>query len=1848
MHVGNDSITSDAIVIDIQAPTITLGANSDSNYAQIREVSITLEDNSSGLADGISINYGWSTSNSVAPVEYAAAVPEYDVGDLSAAFTALGADLDGDYYLWVVPTTFADVVGNTNSTTIVSTGTFKFDNDTITEPTISFESNVVTNGLIFGFDGKNNTGNGYSSSTSTWNNYGSSNTNGTINGPTWGDGYIEFDGVDDEVIINEYVTLTTFTTEAIVSINSYDSVNEYEILSNVQNGGMGLLMEYGKLGVSIYVNGSYTTILNDYAIELGQIYIVSGTYDGSTLKLYIDGILVKSASVSGTVGTPTGNTVFAIGCNPNASSCNKGYVNGRIYSSRIYNRALTESEIRQNYNADKLAIGRYVNGTPNFTITGGTSTLGISGYKYAINDFETYTTYNSNSKPTVTTDGENEISAKAVNNHSIEGVPTAENVYIDNTAPTGALEITTVEGSLLATVTATDALSGIREAYEYKVSTSDTCNSSTSGFIYSESNSYNFIITSAGEHYVCVRFQDNAGNYGYAIEQAPSTYIPETGNYETFTAPEDGYYYIETWGADGGTVLYNGESSSYVGGSGGYSSGYINLSQGDNLYVYVGGKGGDGITALTTATAGYNGGGTGAHDNKDNEVCGGGGGATDIRLTNGAWNDATSLNSRIMVAGGGGGGCDVKVGLDGGDLVNTKINADNFTAPIYTKSDQKSGYSFGIGQNGTLGAVNYPSSGGGGGYYGGIAPSSSSEYFSIAGGGTSFISGYAGSDAISSASDTANPRTHTNNTLHYSGKYFIDGSMIEYIDISLPAVNNTGDGKARITYVGDMPERINTALEDVRYIKDCVKGNDTNGWNAWSELQAIKDGENIAKGITVTGITASTQYGGPISYITDGIVTTDNYVNSAQGNTYVQECIELDLGDTYDLDEIAVWHYFADGRTYNNNVTYVSSDNSEWTPVIAEDSAESSLGKRVNAWEENYLDLTNVLIYDYSYTGNEQTFSTPISGYYKVETWGAQGASNGGKGGYSSGYIHLNENDNLYVQVGGVGGSSTSSSNNGGYNGGGAGGVNGNYYGFGGGGATDIRVSSGNWNDINSLIGRIMVAGGGGAGYTPTTSYTYVAGAGGGLIGSNGGGTYSNSNTAAADVTTGGTQITGGIANYATSLNGGFGYARQTVAGSFGGGGGGGYFSGANGYGKGGSGGSSYISGYAGTVNVDPLSYDCSGTVCTIGVDFASPHYSNKYFVNNSMVANTNTGAGKAKISYIGEEPTRINENLSGVRYIKDCINESTAAATNIWVEIQAMKDGTNLAKSKTVTGTVAENSSYPYSSIVDGDISIDSQGRSSVTGNQCVTVDLGDTYDLDEIAIWHYWTDGRTYNDNVTSTSTDGVEWNAVIQNTDAETSNGKRVNAWNYSIQTVYTINYYQGNGSTTNGATKIGTSTCNYGESCTLKTYAQLGATFPESSSSNNTSSNTCDHYWSFNGWSTSTSGTEIEYTNGEEFMYTNVRNLNLYAVGKKTFYFDTGQAPTTHNSVQSQYWNPYSRNTSNLTNITIPSYSAITGWTYLGYKGGSNSASSGVAYAASTSGNTVTPAYDTCAWMRSLYSRTLTINYQANGGSGTTSATTATQYYNSGYADGGSNHGGGVSTPTFTLRSNGFTSPTGKAFSKWADGSTSGTQYAAGASYTAWAPAVTNTTVSKNMYAIWRASQIHIQYSMNGGSWGGSTNTHLSTSGNWVTYDGNTNVQNVNYGGTINLANYNNSSYINITRSGYIGVSGSEWCTGSGGGGTCYNHNTDYTNAGTDATASTHFCDARHGDCTVKLYVHWQGAITCCWYDSVKHNRSCSGTWVRDGDYCFCYLYNQTSCPSGFGNQAVRCYNWLEGW
>ena len=282
---------------------------------------------------------------------------------------------------------------------------------------------------------------------------------------------------------------------------------------------------------------------------------------------------------------------------------------------------------------------------------------------------------------------------------------------------------------------------------------------------------------------------------------------------------------MECWGAQGGGY------STTLGGKGAYCSGILSISQACNIYIYIGGCG-HSITSANTSDE-FNGGGLALYQDgyQNRRWYGSGGGATDIRLTNGNWNDFNSLKSRIMVAAGGGGmyytsersgaeSCNGGYGgaLTGGNGTSIVINwGTGGTGGTQTTSGYDHGspetdarvktgvYNkgrFGKGGGGTsyLNEGVLPSSGGGGGWYGG----GGSAHVNSGGGGSSFISGHTGCNAISSNS-TASSITHTGSPNHYSG-YVFTNTVMKAGNESMPSTTggtetgHSGNGYCKITW----------------------------------------------------------------------------------------------------------------------------------------------------------------------------------------------------------------------------------------------------------------------------------------------------------------------------------------------------------------------------------------------------------------------------------------------------------------------------------------------------------------------------------------------------------------------------------------------------------------------------------------------------------------------------------------------------------------------------------------------------------------------------------------------------------------------------------------------------------------------------------------------------------------------------------------------------------------------------------------------------------------------------------------------------------------------------------------
>lgn len=246
-------------------------------------------------------------------------------------------------------------------------------------------------------------------------------------------------------------------------------------------------------------------------------------------------------------------------------------------------------------------------------------------------------------------------------------------------------------------------------------------------------------------------------------------WLEPTGDAQEVTLNR-GTYLFEAWGASGHYGSYTRNDAS----RGGYASGILSLNEQTTFYIYVGTGDEENIVG------GFNGGGNSG--TKGGVAGAGGGGATDIRLVGGPWNDSFSLQSRIMVAGGGSGAGsqDISQG-HGGGLSGGSSRASNYgnyggnggsqTAggPVphnYGKTVGITPGVFGVGGNGSPSQSTGWGSGGGGGYFGGSGASGANTGHWGGGGGSSFISGHPGANAIDSNG------LSTGQPVHFSGFVF--------------------------------------------------------------------------------------------------------------------------------------------------------------------------------------------------------------------------------------------------------------------------------------------------------------------------------------------------------------------------------------------------------------------------------------------------------------------------------------------------------------------------------------------------------------------------------------------------------------------------------------------------------------------------------------------------------------------------------------------------------------------------------------------------------------------------------------------------------------------------------------------------------------------------------------------------------------------------------------------------------------------------------------------------------------------------------------------------------------------
>ena len=228
---------------------------------------------------------------------------------------------------------------------------------------VLYYGTMVSNGLILYLDAARRES--YPKAGTLWADLSGNNNNGTlINGPTFNPangGSIVFDGTNDYVstpyfggLLENYTFSvwfknTNYDTQDPILVRGRDgSGNGWSVQVSLNSSGKALAAVVTTLPslVQTTATGTTTTLLDVW-------YHLTGVWISNTsIQIYVNGILENTASATGRTTLRTSTDGWVLG-----SVSTSLYGSGNVASACIYNRALSSTEILQNYNTLKGRFG---------------------------------------------------------------------------------------------------------------------------------------------------------------------------------------------------------------------------------------------------------------------------------------------------------------------------------------------------------------------------------------------------------------------------------------------------------------------------------------------------------------------------------------------------------------------------------------------------------------------------------------------------------------------------------------------------------------------------------------------------------------------------------------------------------------------------------------------------------------------------------------------------------------------------------------------------------------------------------------------------------------------------------------------------------------------------------------------------------------------------------------------------------------------------------------------------------------------------------------------------------------------------------------------------------------------------------------------------------------------------------------------------------------------------------------------------------------------------------------------------------------------------------------------------
>ena len=221
-------------------------------------------------------------------------------------------------------------------------------------------SSYVMDGLMLWYDGKKHGSEEY-----VWNDLSGHDNHGMLVGfldnseKLWDGNSLTLDGVNDFVNAGQINPTTSLTLEVtVLELDDLPLVDNHYLIGNWNSGGYGLGFKssYSSVFFEVYTSNYFTTFVKNRILSKERMHIV-GVYDGSVETLWINGVMVSSLENTGEIKPPSRDTVLSLGSNPTGNLVGVDISHVKFYSAKMYDRALSEEEIVNNYEIEKMRFG---------------------------------------------------------------------------------------------------------------------------------------------------------------------------------------------------------------------------------------------------------------------------------------------------------------------------------------------------------------------------------------------------------------------------------------------------------------------------------------------------------------------------------------------------------------------------------------------------------------------------------------------------------------------------------------------------------------------------------------------------------------------------------------------------------------------------------------------------------------------------------------------------------------------------------------------------------------------------------------------------------------------------------------------------------------------------------------------------------------------------------------------------------------------------------------------------------------------------------------------------------------------------------------------------------------------------------------------------------------------------------------------------------------------------------------------------------------------------------------------------------------------------------------------------